>query len=304
MADPFSFARLDPEVSERLSAPRYSYWRSTAAAFLKKRLALACMALALILIAMAFIQPMFSGYRPGEAPNINRSDLRNLAPSPRHWFGTDSSGNELWDVVWSGTRISLMVAFLVSLINIGLGLVAGAAWGYSKRLDPHLIEIYNVVSNVPGLLRNMILMYLLGRGFWQLIVAFCLTGWLDVAFFIRTQVMIIRDREYNLASRCLGTPMPRLLARNILPYMVSVVCTLVYKEIPGVINAETIISYLGFGLPLSYPSLGRMIDQYWPFMDTYPHLIIIPGLVMALITVSFYVAGQALADASDPRAHR
>jgi len=116
--------------------------------------------------------------------------------------------------------------------------------------------------------------------------------------------MIIRDREYNLASRCVGTPVRRMISRNILPFMVSIICTIVYQEIPGNISAETIISFLGIGLPNTVPSLGRMIDDYWGFVDTYPHMIIFPAVVMGLITISFYVVGQKLADASDPRTHR
>ena len=79
---------------------------------------------------------------------------------------------------------------------------------------------------------------------------------------------------------------------------------LVYQEIPGIINTETVLSYLGIGLPSTYPSLGRMIDVYWSFVDTYPHMILFPGIVMGLITISFYIVGQLFADASDPRTHR
>jgi oligopeptide transport system permease protein len=95
-----------------------------------------------------------------------------------------------------------------------------------------------------------------------------------------------------------------MVTRNILPYMVSVIATLIYQEIPGLINTETILSYLGIGLPSTYPSLGRMIDVYWSFVDTYPHMIVFPGVVMGLVTISFYVVGQLFADASDPRTHR
>ena len=238
------------------------------------------------------------------APNINTPSTWYQKPSAEHWFGTDDRGNDLWDVVWSGTRMSLSIAFIAAAINIGVGILVGAVWGYSKRLDPILLAVYNVVSNVPYILRSMMLMYIFGRGFWQMILAMTITGWLSIAFFIRTQVMIIRDREYNLASRCLGTPLKRMVTRNILPYMVSVIATLIYQEIPGLINTETILSYLGIGLPSTYPSLGRMIDVYWSFVDTYPHMIVFPGVVMGLVTISFYVVGQLFADASDPRTHR
>jgi oligopeptide transport system permease protein len=303
-AERFAFATFDVLKSERIAGPRYSYWKSVFQTFFKRRSSMFWLALLLSLTLMSFIQPLVSGYDPAVTPNINNPSTWYQRPSSGHWFGTDDTGNDLWDVVWSGTRMSLSIAFIAATINIGVGILVGAVWGYSKRLDPILLALYNVISNVPAILRSMMLMYIFGRGFWQMILAMTITGWLGIAFFIRTQVMIIRDREYNLASRCLGTPLKRMVSRNILPYMVSVIATLVYQEIPGLINTETVLSYLGIGLPSTFPSLGRMIDVYWSFVDTYPHMIVFPGIVMGLVTISFYVVGQLFADASDPRTHR
>jgi oligopeptide transport system permease protein len=303
-AERFAFATFDVLQSERIAGPRYSYWKSVFQTFFKRKTAIFWLALLMSLTLMSFIQPLVSGYDPALTPNINNPDAWYQKPSAQHWFGTDDTGNDLWDVVWAGTRMSLSIAFIAAAINIGVGIIIGAVWGYSKRLDPFFLALYNVVSNVPGILRSMMLMYIFGRGFWQMIFAMTITGWLGIAFFIRTQVMIIRDREYNLASRCLGTPMKRMVTRNILPFMVSVIATLIYQEIPGLINTETVLSYLGIGLPSTFPSLGRMIDVYWSFVDTYPHMIVFPGVVMGLVTISFYVVGQLFADASDPRTHR
>jgi oligopeptide transport system permease protein len=303
-AERFAFATFDVLQSERIAGPRYSYWKSVFQTFFKRKSGIFWLALLLALTLMAFIQPLVSGYDPTVAPNINKPSTWYQKPSMDHLFGTDDRGNDLWDVVWAGTRTSLSIAFVAAAINIGLGILLGAVWGYSKSLDPIFLALYNIVSNVPAILRSMMLMYIFGRGFWQMVLAMTITGWLGIAFFIRTQVMIIRDREYNLASRCLGTPLSRMVTRNLLPFMVSVIATLVYQEIPGLINTETVLSFLGIGLPLTYPSLGRMIDVYWSFVDTYPHMILYPGIVMGLVTISFYVVGQLFADASDPRTHR
>lgn len=303
-AEKFAFVSLDALQSERIAGPRYSYWKSVFQTFFKRKTAILWLALMMSLTLMAFIQPVFSGYDPAVAPNINTPSTWYQKPSAGHWFGTDDRGNDLWNVIWAGTRMSLSIAFVACAVNVGLGILVGAVWGYSKRIDPILLTLYNIVSNVPAILRSMMLMYIFGRGFWQMILAMTITGWLGIAFFIRTQVMIIRDREYNLASRCLGTPMKRMVTRNLLPYMVSVIATLIYQEVPGLINTETVLSYLGIGLPTTFPSLGRMIDSYWQFVDTYPHMIVFPGIVMGLITISFYVVGQIFADASDPRTHR
>ncbi|MGL4372364.1 MAG: ABC transporter permease, partial [Turicibacter sp.] len=142
-----------------------------------------------------------------------------------------------------------------------------------------------------------------GRGFWQLVFAMCITGWLGIAYFIRTQVMIIRDREYNLASKCLGTPKMRMVTKNVLPFQLSVIMTIISREIPSAISTEVFLSYLGIGLGVDVPSLGRMISKYANYFNGYPHLFWAPVLVLALISVSLYVIGQKLADAADPRTH-
>jgi oligopeptide transport system permease protein len=89
-----------------------------------------------------------------------------------------------------------------------------------------MTEVYNIISNVPFILFIMVFMYIVGAGFWQLVASMTITGWIGIAYFIRTQVVIIRDREYNLASKCLGTPVIRMISRNILPYLTSVIVTL------------------------------------------------------------------------------
>lgn len=299
----FVFVKNDERVSEQINAPLYSYWKSVFRTFLRNKTAVIMLVVSLIVVAIAFIQPMFSHYDPLSTPNINDFSMRFLPPSSEFLFGTDNVGNSLFDVVWAGTRTSLMVAGIATTINMVIGVAVGAFWGYSKKIDKYLIELYNVVANVPFILLAMILMYVLGRGMWQLIFSLTVTGWLSVAYFIRTQVMMIRDREYNLASRCLGTPMKRMVTKNILPYMVSVIMTLISREIPNNISMEVFLSFLGIGMDATTPSIGRTISNYTSYMNGYPHLFWIPVGVLAIVSISLYVVGQTLADASDPRTH-
>jgi oligopeptide transport system permease protein len=170
-------------------------------------------------------------------------------------------------------------------------------------MDVIMIEVYNVLSNIPTTLIAMILVYTLGGGFWQLIFALCVTTWVGTAYFIRVQVMIIRDREYNLASRCLGTPITKIILNNILPYLVSVIITAVSRDIPLFISTEVVLSFLGVGLSEKYASLGKMVQRYAPYMTSASYLFWIPVVTAAIISVSLYLVGQALADASDPRTH-
>ena len=300
----FEFAEFDEKESEHIAAPRYSYWKSVWRTFIRSKVTIPLTIFVIILVAYALIQPLYSGYSPTIAPNINNSEMKYLPPSWEHIFGTDNIGNEVWDVVWAGARNSIIVSFVSTAIIMVLGISIGALWGFSKKMDKWMLEVYNVVSNVPYLLLAMILSYVLGAGLSTLIFVMVCIDWIFVAYFIRTQVMIIRDREYNLASKCLGTKVFTMILRNILPYLVSVIVTYISRLIPSLISYEVFLSYMGLGLGTNYASLGRTISQYRSYMTGYPHLFWIPVLLLAAISISLYVVGQKLADATDPRTHR
>ena len=299
----FEFAAFDKLESEHIAAPRYSYWKSVWRTFFKSKFTVAVSIVMIALVLFALIQPLTSGYDPTVAPNINDPNMKFLSPNSEYIFGTDNIGNSVFDAVWAGARNSIIVSFVSTAINMLIGVLIGALWGFSKKMDKWMIEIYNVIANIPFLLLAMILSYVLGAGMRSLIITMTCTSWIYVAYFIRTQVMIIRDREYNLASKCLGTGTGTIITKNILPYLVSVIMTYVAREIPSVISYEVFLSYLGLGLGTTNASLGRMISMYTSFMSGYPHLFWIPVSVVALIAISLDIVGQKLADATDPRTH-
>jgi len=299
----FVFVDLEEQASEKIASPTYSYWGSVFRRFFASKVAIFMLIMSAFIIIMSIFQPMISNYSPSDTPNINNFDMHRLRPSLQYWFGTDTYGNSLFDAVWAGTRNSLFVAFMATLITTVLGVAVGAIWGYSKKLDVIMIEVYNVIANIPFTLLVMVLMYVLGSGVWQLIFSLSVTSWLGTAYFIRVQVMIIRDREYNLASRCLGTPTTTIIVHNILPYLISVIVTSVSRNLPMYISYEVFLSFLGIGLTREQASLGRMINDYSQFMVSAPYLFWIPLAVSAIISVSLYVVGQTLADASDPKTH-
>jgi oligopeptide transport system permease protein len=166
-----------------------------------------------------------------------------------------------------------------------------------------MTEVYNVVANVPYILLISVIVLILSASFWSMVFALTVTGWIAIAYFIRTQVIIIRDREYNLASRCLGTPMYRMALKNILPFMTSVIVTLAAAEIPSYISYEVFLSFIGMGL--EDQSLGKLIQASQNAMLTpgWELEFWSPVAVASIIAVVLYVVGQNLGDASDPRTH-
>ena len=301
--DGFTFVTIDSLSSEKIDTPTYSYWRSVGRKFFSNKTAIAMLVLMTAILLMSFIQPIFSGYDFLNVEDINDFSKRYNPPSLQYWFGTDANGMSLFDAVWAGAKTSISISVIATIITTTIGVVLGAIWGVSQKFDKVMLEIYNVISNVPQLLIIIVMSYTFGNGFWNLILAMCVTGWLGPAYFIRVQVMIMRDREYNLASRTLGTPKIRMIFRNILPYLTSIIVTDVSRSLPAFISYETFLSFLGVGLSANVPSLGRLISKYTNNMGNYPYLFWIPVTVLALVSVSLYIVGQTLADAADPRTH-
>ncbi|WP_071130137.1 oligopeptide ABC transporter permease OppC [Enterococcus timonensis] len=299
----FSFVKIDRAESEKIDAPAYSYWRSVARKFFSSKVAIAMLVVMVAVLLMSFIQPLFSNFDLMDVTHINDLSRRYNKPNAEFWFGTDDSGNSLFDAVWAGAKTSISISVLATIITTFLGVVIGAIWGSSKKFDRVMLEVYNVISNVPTLLIVIVLSYSFGSGFWNLLFAMCVTSWIGTAYFIRVQVMIRRDQEYNLASKTLGTPKMRLITKNILPYLTSVLVTDISRSLPSFISYETFLSFLGVGLGANVPSLGRLISKYTTNMSNQPYLFWIPVAVLATVSVSLYIVGQTLADATDPRTH-
>lgn len=301
--DLFEFVELDERKTEVIATPEYSYWGSVFRKFFSSKVAIIMLIILGLVMAMSFIHPLISGYDNTDFKNINNPEARFISPNAEHLFGTDSSGREVFDMVWAGARTSLMISFTTTLITMVLGVVVGTFWGFNKKLDFYLMDIYNIISNVPYLLIVMIFSYVLGSGVWPLIFSLSVTSWISVAYFVRVQVMIIRDREYNMASRVLGSSTWKIIKNNVLPHLISVIVTMTANRLPAYVSTEVFLGFIGVGLTQAEPSLGRTIQEHAQYMQSATYLFIIPVIVIALITVSLYIVGQTLADASDPRNH-
>ena len=304
----FSFAEFDAQNAERGGYSNYSYWGSTIRAFFQNKSAVFFLIIMVAVLAFTFIQP----YLPNQMDplEIHTNEwglpLNNVPPGTDGFIlGTNSIGQDLWSRIWSGTRTSLFIGFSVALVEAVVGILVGVLWGYVRKLDFFFTELYNVLDNIPQTLLLILISYVLKPGVSTIIFALCLTGWLGMARFIRNQIIIIRDRDYNLASRCLGVSTGRIIFKNLLPYLVSVITMRMALAIPSAIGNEVFVTYIGIGLPLDTPSLGNLINTGRSLMTMAPlrYQLYFPVIVLAVITISFYIIGNAFADAADPKNH-
>ena len=316
MTDDELFARIDHDSfeSERITAPRYSYWKSVFRVFFRKKINIVVLVILAILILFSYVYPQVIHYDVEVDPYINLMDstTKHLSPAAAmekfggglKWIlGSGAAGESTFDAIWYGSSISISLALVCALINMTVGILIGAVWGFSKKVDIFMTEVYNVIANVPYVLLISVIVLVMSASFWSMVFALTITGWIAIAYFIRTQVIIIRDREYNLASRCLGTPITRIATKNILPFMTSVIVTLAATEIPSYISYEVFLSYIGMGL--KDMSLGKLIQSAQSAMVTPGWEIEFwsPVAVASIIAVVLYIVGQNLGDASDPRTH-
>lgn len=306
--DLFEFAEYDETVAKRAGYSNYSYWRSTWQVFLKSRVAVFLMVLMMVILVFTIIQPYLPNQKSPTVVHIDpetHMQLRNQKPNSEFIFGTNSIGQDLWSRIWSGSRTSLMIGIVVGVWEAVVGIMVGVLWGYIPWLDRPITEIYNVINNIPKTIILVLFTYIMRPSLSTMIIAMCLTGWIGMARFVRNLTVIIRDREYNLASKCLGTPSSRIMSKNLLPHLVSVIMLRFALSIPQTIGYEVFLTYIGLGLPVSIPSLGNLINEGRRLMmvANLRYQLIFPSIIISIITISFYMMGNVFSDAADPRNH-
>ncbi len=305
----FTPAGFSEEQAEATASSNYSYWGSTFRAFFKNKFAVVLLIALVAVVAFAFLQP----YLPGQVdPNYCAIDpatgipYRNIAPGEDGFiWGSNSIGQDLWARIWAGARTSLTIAFFVAIIEAVVGITVGVLWGYVRQLDFFFTELYNICDNIPSTIILILISYVASPSIQTLILGMSLTGWIAMARFIRNQILIIRDRDYNVASRCLGTPTPRIVLRNLLPYLVSVIMLRMALTIPAAIGSEVFITYIGLGLSVETPSLGNLINDGRKVMMQagLRYQLLYPTLILSFVTIAFYLIGNAFSDAADPKNH-
>jgi oligopeptide transport system permease protein len=297
----FYVVEYSHEDAEKTGYSNYSYWGSVFRNFLKNRVAVLFAILFVALTIFTFIAQAIGKY--DYSTLVIDQSLKFIRPNSEYWFGTDDVGRDYWCQVWYASRVSIRLALIVAIGESIIGVIFGLIWGYVRSLDRLFTEIYNLIDNIPTVIYMTLIALLVGHSFAIMATAMIAIGWLNMARRVRNMVFMYRDREYNLASRCLGTPLWRVLLKNILPYLVSVIILRMALSIPATISLESTMSYLGIGLDINTPSLGVLLSKTRGWVLDYPYLLFFPAAIVSIISISFYVVGNAFSDAADPRNH-
>lgn len=265
------------------------------------RLTIIGLAIVAILLLVAVFAPWIATHDVG-ATDLS---IRYMSPSAAHWFGTDSTGRDVFSRVVFGARISLQVGIIVVGVSVFFGTILGALAGYYGGWIDRLVSgyVFNVFLAFPGLLLAIAMVAFLGAGLNKLILALCIIGWVGYARLIRAQVLKVREYDFVQAARALGASDLRILLIHILPNAIQPLIVQASLGMAGAVLAEASLSFLGLGVPPPAPSWGVMIEEARDLstLQAAPHALIFPGLAIALTVLAFNFIGDGLREYLDPR---
>lgn len=297
----FVRARVDAAEREHIAAPASGVLMDAWCRLRKNRAAVLSLLILILILLFALLAPVFSPYSFKET---NYDDI--YAPmSPAHFFGTDQFGRDLFVRTWMGCRISLMIAmvaaFLDLLVGVGYGAVSALLGG---RVDAVMQRFIEILVGIPHLIIVILFLMTFPAGVGTIIAALSITGWANMARLVRAEILKLKNQDYVLASRVLGSSDSYIILHDLIPNAVSVIVINVMFTIPGAIFTEAFLSFIGIGLAEPQASLGVLINNGYQVLRNYPHVMIAPALVIVLIMVCFSILGDGLRDALDPQMRR
>ena len=265
----------------------------------EKPLGTFCGIIVLLFILVAIFAEVLAPYPFWQ---VHQAD-RMQGPSIRYLLGTDQLGRDFLSRLIIGARISIVVGLAATALNVVVAVLIGGISGFlGGKLDLAMQRFVDAWMAFPGLLLLLTIMSIVGRGLPQIIVVLGVTGGIGGSRVVRSAVIGIKENDYFLAARAVGTPTTKILIRHVLPNIMAPVIIIFSINIGAVILSEASLSFLGFGLPVQIPSWGGMLSREGRvYMEMAPWLALWPGFFLTIIVYSLNMFGDAVRDLLDPR---
>jgi ABC-type dipeptide/oligopeptide/nickel transport system permease subunit len=256
-------------------------------------------------IMLLVICALFAAWIAPYSPNEVNSKLRGAGPSMEHWLGNDDVGRDILSRIIYGTRIALIVGIGATSIAVTIGVLVGATAGYlGGKVDFILSRLIDTLMAFPLLALLLTLSTVFGPSLRNVVIVIGCTVWASYARVVRAEVLSLRERDFVLAARAIGTPDRQIILRHLIPNAIGPVIILASLAVGGIIILESALSFLGLGVQRPTASWGTMLSDGREYLRNYPHIAVAPGIAIALTVLAFNLVGDGLRDALDPRQKR
>ncbi|KMY53216.1 peptide ABC transporter permease [Bacillus sp. FJAT-27231] len=325
--DLFQPAEKQALQSDTISRPSLNFWQDAWLRLKGNKGAIVGLILILLLSFMAIFGPSMNKYTYKEQ-NIAHAKLPPKIPAlaniewlpfdgkdkdgfdmykaknvkEAYWFGTDELGRDLWTRAWYGTRISIYIGLLAAIIDFFIGIAYGGISGfYGGRVDNIMQRVIEILMGIPHLIVVILFILVFEPGIFSITMAMVITGWVNMARIVRGQFLKLKGQEFVLASRTLGASGNRLIWKHLMPNVMGPIIVTTMFTIPTAIFTEAFLSFIGLGIRPPEASLGSLVNDGFKSLQVYPHMLIIPSVIISLLILSFNLLADGLRDALDPK---
>ncbi|MCO4832494.1 MAG: ABC transporter permease [Acidimicrobiaceae bacterium] len=293
-----------PDELPEYRSLRSDVWRQ----FRRHRGAMIGLVILVIIFLAVFLGPVLLPYDPFE----NNVPDRNIGPTWKHPMGTDNLGRDVFARVLTGGRVSIAVGLAAMLFQVILGTAIGVVAGFFRRLDGVLMRLTDLFLSIPQLPLLLLVVVLFrdpitdqfgqNLGIFILVVFIIgITNWMQTARIVRGDVLAIKEEEFVLAARSIGTSGRKIVTRHILPNVLSPVTVAASLGVASAIITESALSFLGLGFPADFPTWGRLLFDAKDLITSQPARVIWPGTMISLTVLCVTFIGDGLRDALDPK---
>ena len=275
-----------------------SLWRDAFDRLISNKLSLFGSIYILFIVTLALITPLIAPYDYA----YQDLNLGPSGPSAEHWLGTDTLGRDLLTRMMYGSRVSLMVGFLATMVALSIGVLWGTIAGFTGgKVDTIMMRIVDVLYGIPFIIFVILLMVIFGRNLILLFMAIGAVEWLTMARIVRSQVMSLSKQEFILAAEAMGVSKAGIIYKHLIPNAIGPVIVYATLTVPQIMLLEAFLSFLGLGVQAPLSSWGLLIRDGAVSMEEYWWIIIFASLAFSLTLFSLNFIGDGLRDALDPR---
>ncbi|MFB7139598.1 oligopeptide ABC transporter permease [Gottfriedia sp. NPDC056225] len=330
-SDLFQPANVDLNNADKISRPSDSFWKDARRRFMRNKGAMLGFIILGILLIFTLFGPMISGHsykdqdlkraklppKIGVLANVKflpfdgydqygNDVYKDKGIKENYWFGTDDLGRDLFTRTWSGARVSILIGLLAAVIDMLIGVTFGGISGFfGGRVDTIMQRIAEVLMGIPYLI--VVILFILifkNPGILSIALAMVITGWVSMSRIVRGQMLKLKNQEFVLASRTLGATNTQLIAKHLIPNIMGPIIVMMMFTIPSAIFSEAFLSFIGLGIAPPKASLGSLVSDGFKSLQTFPHMMIIPAIVISLLILSFNLIADGLRDALDPKSSK